>query len=70
MMSEEEFKKMWESDETGSGITNEDIAICYKEWGLGGSPYTKSIDYVIWKVCEHANTNDKELWKHKALKGE
>lgn len=69
-MNKEEFKKRWESNENGGGITNQDIAECYIKWGLGTSPYTKPIHYVIWKVCEYANTNDKNEWKQLALKGD
>ena len=67
-MNKEEFKKRWESNENGGGITNEDVAKCYKNWGLGNSPYTQTIDYVIWKVCDYADTNDKEFWKERALR--
>ena len=66
-MTREEFKKKWESNEDGGGITNEDVANCYIEWGLGNSPYTKPIDYVIWRVCESANTNDKKYWEKRAF---
>lgn len=69
-MTIEEFKKKWESNAIGGGITNEDVARCYINWGLGTSPYIKTIDYVIWRVCESANTNDKELWKSRALRGD
>jgi len=67
-MTREEFKKRWESDEKGGGITNEDVANCYKDWELGGSPYIKKINYVIWRVCDSANTNDKEQWRKRYLK--
>lgn len=69
-MTKEEFKRRWEKDEKGDGITNEDVARCYIEWGLGKLPYTKTINYVIWRVCESANTNDKDEWKQRALRGE
>lgn len=69
-MNKEEFKKRWESNENGGGITNEEVAECYIKWGLGSSPYTKTINYVIWKVCESANTNDKEFWHKQYLKSE
>ena len=68
-MTKEEFKKRWEKDETGDGITNEEVAKCYIEWGLGSSPYTKPINYVIWRVCESANTNDKDFWHEEYIKG-
>ncbi len=32
--TKEEFKKMWESDENGGGITFDDIIECALEWGL------------------------------------
>ena len=30
---------------------------------LGDKPYTKKISYVIYKVCEAADTNDKDGWR-------
>jgi hypothetical protein len=69
-MTKEEFKKKWESDDDGGGITNEDIASCYIEWGLGRAPYSQTIDYVIWRVCESANTNDKKYWEKRALRSD
>lgn len=67
-MTKEEFKQKWESNENGGGITNQDIARLYTEWKLGTSPYTKTITYVIWRVCEEANTNDKSYWQNLYLK--
>lgn len=64
-MTPKEFKKRWESDKMGGGITNEDVAKCYIEWGLGSSPYTKTVEYVIWRVCEYADTNDKKIWENR-----
>lgn len=32
--TKEEFKKLWEADDEGSGITYDDIADCAKAWGL------------------------------------
>lgn len=65
-MNKEEFKKRWESDESGGGITNQEVADCYINWGLGKTPYIHTINYIIWKVCEAADTEDKEFWKKQA----
>ena len=62
-MTKEEFKERWDSALDGGGITLGDIAECYISWGLGDKPYTKKISYVIYKVCEAANTNDKDGWR-------
>ena len=46
-MTKKEFKKRWESDEHGGGITLDDVADCYKEWGLGSQPRCKPIPEVL-----------------------
>ncbi len=37
-MTKQEFKKRWESNDEGGGITFEDIADCAKEWGISRTP--------------------------------
>jgi hypothetical protein len=53
-MTEEEFKKRWESDADGGGITNDDCADCAKAWGLYTTPYIHPMDEVIRKVLRAA----------------
>ena len=62
-MTKEEFKRRWESDENGGGITYEDIATCYVQWGIGTYPKTKPIHTVRYQVVKAANTNDAENFK-------
>lgn len=60
MTKKKEFKKRWESNDNGGGITYEDIANCYKQWGLGSSPKAKPMYTVRYHVLIAANTNDAE----------
>ena len=67
-MTKEEFKKRWEGDENGGGITYDDIADCAKAWGLFSTPRVNQIDMVRYKVLKYANCVDAEnynpeLWK-------
>lgn len=62
-MTKEEFKKRWESDERGGGITFEDIADCAKEWGLFSTPRVNQIDAVRYKVLKAADCVDAEKYK-------
>lgn len=59
-MTKEEFKKRWESDENGGGITFDDVADCAKDWGLFSRPRCCNIDYVRYKVLKAANCIDAE----------
>ena len=59
-MTREEFKRRWESDDDGGGITFNDIADCYTAWGLGGTPRIKPINKVRYAVLKAANCNDAE----------
>ena len=36
--TKEEFKRLWESNDQGGGITYDDIADCAKDWGLYSNP--------------------------------
>jgi hypothetical protein len=60
IMTKEEFKKLWEADSSGSGITYEDIARYAKEWGLFSRPKTANMDLVRYRVLKAANTKDAE----------
>ena len=53
-MTREEFKKRWESDDEGGGITVDDCADCYVAWGLGSYPKTKRVQDVIAIVVRAA----------------
>lgn len=44
--TKEVFKKKWDGDENGGGITWEDIADCAEDWGLFSRPRC----YDMWKV--------------------
>ena len=58
MMTKEEFKNRWESDDDGGGITFDDIADCAKVWGLYSTPRIHDIFEVRRAVLKAAGTND------------
>ena len=62
-MTKQEFKKRWESDDEGGGITFEEIADCAKKWELYATPKIKPIDEVRYKVLREASVNDFEDYK-------
>lgn len=62
-MTQSEFKRRWESDDCGGGITFDDIAEVAKQWGVASSPRTMPIDLVTYKVLKTANTEDAEDYK-------
>lgn len=62
-MTKEEFKKRWESNDEGGGITFEDIAYCATKWGLYSTPKIHRMDNVRYAVLKAANTNDYEEFK-------
>jgi hypothetical protein len=64
-MTKEEFKRRWESDENGGGITYEIIATCYVKWGIGTNPKTKPIHTVRYLIVKATNTNNAENFKPK-----
>ena len=59
-MTREEFKKLWEADEKGSGITFDDIADRAKEWGLFDYPKRCDINIVRYEVLKAAKCVDAE----------
>lgn len=59
-MTKTEFKARWESDDSGGGITFDDIAECAIEWGITSSPRVRRIDRVRYDVLKAANTIDAE----------
>jgi len=59
-MTKEEFKSKWESNDSGGGITFNDIADCAKEWGICSNPCTQQLDYVRYRVLKESNVVDAE----------
>lgn len=59
-MTKEEFKKRWESDEDGGGITFDDIADCAKQWGISPNPRVHQMGKVRYEVLKAAGTVDAE----------
>jgi hypothetical protein len=62
-MTKDEFKKRWESNDNGGGITYEDIANCAVEWGVSRSPRTQEIGMIRYRVLKAAQTVDCEEFK-------
>ena len=58
--TKEDFKRLWEANEHGSGITYDDIAECAQAWGISSHPRTRPIDEITYKVLKAAQTNDAE----------
>lgn len=58
VMTKIEFKKRWDSDENGGGITFDDIADCAKAWGLFATPRIHEIGKVVAAVVKAAKTKD------------
>jgi hypothetical protein len=59
-MTKTEFKKLWESNDNGGGVTYDDIAECAKAWGIASHPKTMQINNVLYRVLKTAETNDAE----------
>lgn len=57
-MSKEEFKKRWESNENGGGITFDEVADCAIKWGLTNRPKTMSMDDVLEMVLQAAGIEE------------
>lgn len=66
-MNKYEFKERWESNDSGGGITYDDIADCYIKWGLGQHPKTRPMDTVRYLVLKSANTCDAEDFNPKTV---
>jgi len=54
IFTKEEFKKRWDGDADGGGISNDDCVDCAFAWGLLKRPRTMPIEIVIDKVLEAA----------------
>jgi hypothetical protein len=53
-MTKEQFKKRWESNEDGGGITYDDVADCATEWGIFSRPRIREPEEVLAKVLAAA----------------
>lgn len=53
-MTKKEFKRRWDSDELGGGITLEDVAKCAEAWGLFSHPRTEDVNKVVEAVLKAA----------------
>lgn len=60
VMTREEFKVRWESNDDGGGITFDDVSRCAVEWGLYNHPKTATIAQVRYAILKAANTVDAE----------
>ena len=56
--TKEEFKRLWEANEDGSGITCEDCADCAEEWGLCSRPRCMNINDVVEMVVKAAGCDE------------
>lgn len=57
-MTKKEFKKRWNKDDRGDGITCGDIADCAKEWKLYITSKTHTINQVKLAVLSAANCRE------------
>ena len=72
-MTKEEFKRRWELNSEGDGITYSDIADCAIAWGISSSPRTRPIITIAALVLKAANTNDADeylKWTRTSASGE
>lgn len=61
-MTKELFKKRWDSNGNGGGITFDDIADCAISWGITSSPRTCKMDQIVYKVLKAADVSDVEIY--------
>lgn len=62
-MTKEEFKLRWESNDSGGGITFNDIADCAISWKVSSSPKAQPINQIRYRVLKAANCSDAEDYK-------
>lgn len=62
-MTKDQFKKRWESNDRGDGITNNDIADCAKEWGIFSTPRIQPMGEVVYRVLKAAEIEDAETFR-------
>lgn len=58
--TKEDFKRLWEANGNGSGITYDDIADCAIAWGISEHPKIRPIDEITYKVLKAAQVNGAE----------
>lgn len=57
-MTKEEFKRRWEKDDRGDGITFDDVAECAIAWGLFQTPRVHNISRVTNAVVKAAGIDE------------
>lgn len=57
-MTRKQFKKRWEYNAEGGGITFEDVAECAKAWGICSNPRIHPMDEILKKVLAEANVKE------------
>ncbi len=57
-MTKKQFKKRWESNESGGGITFDDIAECAVKWNLYSCPKIHNIFAVRKAVLKSAQVEE------------
>lgn len=62
-MTKLQFKKRWESNSDGGGITFDDIVDCAQKWGIFARPRIQPIDLVRYRVLLAANVKDAEEFR-------
>jgi len=62
-MTKKQFKKRWESNNEGGGITYEDVADCAKKWGISSSPMTCGMPHIRYEVLKAARVKNYEDFK-------
>ena len=58
--TKEEFKRLWEANDDGSGITFNDIADCAVAWGISRQPKIHPIRKIRYQVLKAAEVDDAE----------
>lgn len=64
-MTRAQFRKRWQSDDDGGGITMDDIAACAVAWGISSRPKTRPMGLIQYQVLKAAKVKDAEDWKPK-----
>lgn len=62
-MTKQQFKRRWESDAEGGGITYDEIAECAVLWNISSRPKICAIDEITYKVLQAAKCSDAETFK-------
>ena len=59
-LTKDSFKRLWESDDNGGGITMENVADCAIEWRITSRPRCMEMGRVLYLVLRAAETEDAE----------